>query len=132
MQRMATRSVVALSIVLSCSCTFLTDERQGDPEQAFILYITAPDTAVLGETFRIDLHHPLGHGYLDRVDAVDIENGVALTVWHEAIPDNFLFCGTPPQPVLATYTLKAKAKGDFKIVVHQPDSTTLEKTITII
>lgn len=131
---MVIRLVSAMACVagfILASCNSLTSWDAG-VEHASIFYITAPDSMRAGETLHADLHHALGSDYFARLDTRAIPGGVELTVWHREAPGVVLFCGTPPQPILASYETTVANPGPFRIVVRQPSGDVLEKSVIVL
>ena len=134
---------LAAAIIVAAGCNPIYTSYDYDKDADFDTYETyswliVPDTIASDEVLPIQLWgttlaYPNGQHSLSRTDAVRKSTEIELTVWAEVE----VWTGSAPPPPYATsvYVVHEAEPpfdpGDFRVVIDQPDSSQLVKTVLV-
>lgn len=123
---------VRAAILVIAGCSLFRDPRV---QVAEITSIAAPDTVRAGASFSLAVHVVLGmHGLysLDHTDITSNDSCFAIRVWSR---DNSRAGYAVPMIVSerdVAFEAGPAEPGEFRVIAHQPDGSTTEKTITVL
>jgi len=130
--RYFTRVLLLAAIVVVTGCSLFRNPRV---RIAYILSISAPDTVRADSAFTFTVDAELGHHSdftLDHVDTDRSDSRFALRIWSRDISrQGYAVLWYCPDTNL-TFEARPAEPGIFRIVAHQPDGSTREKTITVL
>ena len=125
-------AVVLFCLVVSCLVQLHCDQRYG----YFVVRVDSlvvPDSLPHTDTLRIRLFGTIGGSSaysLDRIDVEFGEHGVDLTVWGKFDRKAVVVFDLMVE-LRKSYDVYPVAPGEFRIRVHQPDSTILSDSTTV-
>jgi hypothetical protein len=129
--RCVAQALLLAAVVAIAGCSLFRDPYV---YVADITSITAPDTVHTWTTFDVTVHAILGNTGEFVVDHMDINytsSGLTLRIWSRDLNRGR---GGPRVISEGDYAFGAGplAPGEFRVVAHQPDGSTTQKTITIL
>jgi hypothetical protein len=130
--RCIARTLLLVVVLLVAGCSQFRDERV---TIAHVTGIAAPDTVDAGTSFNVTIHAVLGPDLrwdLDHVEVRHTFSSLDVRVW--ARDDSGPGSGAGQLLSEQELTLKARAEepGEYRIIAHQPDGSTTQKTITVL
>jgi hypothetical protein len=128
--RCVVRAALPAAVLLVTGCNLFRDPTVSVAE---ITSITAPDTVRVWTTFNVTVHAFLGYDMgwvLDHVEVTYTDASLDVSVWSRRNEGDFAFQRVSERNL--TYEAKSAEPGDYRVIAHQPDGSTTQKTITVL
>jgi hypothetical protein len=130
--RYVARALLLAAVLLVAGCSLFRDPRLHVAE---ITSIAAPDTVHAGTAFDVTFHVVIGYEAcfaLDHEDISSTSSCFALRVWSRDVRrEGYLIPQVTVEKDLAFEAGPAEP-GEFRVIAHQPDGSTTQKTITVL
>jgi hypothetical protein len=129
--RYVVRALLLAGVIAVGGCSLFPDPRVSVAE---IVRISAPDTVRAGTTFGVTATAVLGYigcAVLDHCDVTRTRSSLELRAWTRDTNEGCAY----PQVTISTdidFSIGPVKLGEYRIIAHQPDGSTTEKTITVL
>jgi len=129
--RCVARALLLVAVLIVAGCSLFRDPRVSVAE---IVRITAPDTVRAGTTFNVTATAVLGYlgcAVYDHCDVTRTSFFLELRAWTRDINKGVAYpCVTISKDL--TFSVGPVEQDEFRVIAHQPDGSTTQKTITVL
>lgn len=128
--RCVARAVALAAVIIVGGCSLFRDPTVSVAE---ITSITAPDTVRVGTTFNVTAHAFFAcdmSWVFDHIEVTYTDASLDVRVWSRRYEG-----GAIPQVVSErdlTFEARSLEPGEYRVIAHQPDGSTTQKTITVL
>jgi len=128
--RCVARAVALAAVIVVAGCSLFRDS---DVQVAKITSIHAPDTVKIGITCSVTVHAFFSFHMtrvFDHVEVTFTDTSMGVRVWSRPSGGG-TFQRVVSDSVL-TFEVSPLEPGEYRIIAHQPDESTTQKTITVL